>query len=88
MIKPEDFYQNTTKSLSEIRDKIDENQKETNGKIADLDKKVSVHIGISDALGEEDEKEEDHSQRNNHFITGIIVVVGLGAMTIITSLFT
>ncbi len=88
MIKPEDFYRDTTRSLSEIRDKIDENQKETNGKIADLSEKVSVHIAVSKTLDAQDEKSETNSNRKQYFITSLIVGGGLGAFTIVSQFFT
>lgn len=95
MIKPEDFYRDTTKALKDLDNKMDSLHTDTNKQIADLDKKVSIHIGIAKALEEQkkaveeqEEKIEGNSNRKQYFITSLIVGGGLGAFTILSQFFT
>ena len=94
MIQPEDFYKETNDHFKGLSQKIDKLHKETQDDIriltSDIGKvnsKLDTHVAVVKALKGKEIQVKSDSTKKQHFITGVIISVGLGIMTII-SLFT
>ena len=101
MITPETFYKQVHDNFVKVFDKMDDLHKETRDdmeklsvKIGETDEKLNTHLKVEEELdkykkeeAEKLEKEKTHSSTRNHFITGTIVVAGLGIWAVLQSFF-